>query len=81
MTAKDAHWDFSDFSFSFIYFLDIEKTFSLIYLISVIIDHYFDTNLQPLHHAARGEHVDIVRLLLASGASPAISNTYGKVSI
>ncbi|KAG2685447.1 hypothetical protein I3843_10G118500 [Carya illinoinensis] len=32
----------------------------------------------PLHHAARGEHVDIVRLLLASGASPAISNTYGK---
>ncbi|KAK9195384.1 hypothetical protein WN943_003505 [Citrus x changshan-huyou] len=32
----------------------------------------------PLHHAARGEHVDVIRLLLASGASPTKANLYGK---
>ncbi|CAF1703770.1 BnaC03g35800D [Brassica napus] len=32
----------------------------------------------PLHHAARGEHVNVIRLLLSSGASPTIKNSYGK---
>ncbi|XP_010552998.1 PREDICTED: BRCA1-associated RING domain protein 1-like [Tarenaya hassleriana] len=32
----------------------------------------------PLHHAARGEHEDVVRFLLASGASPRMTNSYGK---
>lgn len=36
---------------------------------------------QPLHHAARGEHADVIRLLLASGASVTKANAYGKVSI
>lgn len=35
---------------------------------------------QPLHHAARGEHVNVIRLLLASGACPTKTNIYGKVS-
>lgn len=35
--------------------------------------------LQPLHHAARGEHVDIIRILLATGADPTKTNMYGKV--
>ncbi|XVF07821.1 hypothetical protein REPUB_Repub06bG0172900 [Reevesia pubescens] len=34
---------------------------------------------QPLHHAARGEHADVIRLLLANGASPTKTNTYGKI--
>jgi len=38
------------------------------------------TLLQPLHHAARGEHADVIRLLLASGASATTANSYGKVS-
>ncbi|KAF3626211.1 putative aquaporin TIP1-1-like [Capsicum annuum] len=33
---------------------------------------------QPLHHAARGEHVNVIRLLLASGACPTKTNIYGK---
>ncbi|RZC70559.1 hypothetical protein C5167_033719 [Papaver somniferum] len=33
---------------------------------------------EPLHHAARGEHVEVVRLLLAAGASPTKANIYGK---
>ncbi|KAF9602616.1 hypothetical protein IFM89_030222 [Coptis chinensis] len=33
----------------------------------------------PLHHAARGEHVDVVRILLAAGASPLKPNIYGKI--
>ncbi|CAI9097930.1 OLC1v1034454C1 [Oldenlandia corymbosa var. corymbosa] len=33
----------------------------------------------PLHHAARGEHPAVVRLLLAYGASPTMTNIYGKV--
>ncbi|CAN8270048.1 unnamed protein product [Cochlearia groenlandica] len=32
----------------------------------------------PLHHAARGEHVDAIRFLLGSGASPTTKNSYGK---
>ncbi|CAH2054291.1 unnamed protein product [Thlaspi arvense] len=32
----------------------------------------------PLHHAARGEHVDVIRFLLDSGASPTMKNSYGK---
>ncbi|KAG1354857.1 BRCA1-associated RING domain protein 1 [Cocos nucifera] len=32
----------------------------------------------PLHHAARGEHLDVIRLLLAAGASPKKTNAYGK---
>lgn len=32
----------------------------------------------PLHHAARGEHVDVIRLLLSLGASPVKANIYGK---
>ncbi|OVA17958.1 Ankyrin repeat [Macleaya cordata] len=36
---------------------------------------------QPLHHAARGEHVDVVRLLLAAGASPTTTNIYGKTPV
>ncbi|CAN1307910.1 Potassium channel AKT6 [Linum perenne] len=34
---------------------------------------------QPLHHAARGEHSEIVSLLLASGASVTRTNSYGKI--
>nr|GMC89005.1 BRCA1-associated RING domain protein 1 [Ipomoea batatas] len=33
----------------------------------------------PLHHAARGEHADVIRLLLAAGASPTKTNIYGKI--
>ncbi|KAF9595501.1 hypothetical protein IFM89_000589 [Coptis chinensis] len=33
----------------------------------------------PLHHAARGEHVDVVRILLAARASPLKPNIYGKI--
>ncbi|KAG6769751.1 hypothetical protein POTOM_025412 [Populus tomentosa] len=33
----------------------------------------------PLHHAARGEHADVIRLLLASGASATTANSYGKI--
>nr|CAN64838.1 hypothetical protein VITISV_030376 [Vitis vinifera] len=33
----------------------------------------------PLHHAARGEHVGVIRLLLAHGASPTKGNIYGKI--
>lgn len=36
---------------------------------------------QPLHHAARGEHADVIRMLLASGASPTKANLYGKVGL
>ncbi|KAK6140130.1 hypothetical protein DH2020_026128 [Rehmannia glutinosa] len=32
----------------------------------------------PLHHAARGEYGDIIRLLLAYGASTTRTNVYGK---
>jgi len=32
----------------------------------------------PLHHASRGEHEDVIRLLLAAGASPTKTNIYGK---
>ncbi|KAI3706706.1 hypothetical protein L6452_24629 [Arctium lappa] len=32
----------------------------------------------PLHHAARGEHKEIVELLLSIGASPTMTNVYGK---
>jgi len=32
----------------------------------------------PLHHAARGEHLDVVKLLLEAGASPKKENTYGQ---
>jgi hypothetical protein len=39
------------------------------------------TLLQPLHHAARGEHADVIRLLLASGASATTANSYGKVLV
>ncbi|KAL6010140.1 hypothetical protein ACLOJK_000571 [Asimina triloba] len=34
----------------------------------------------PLHHAARGEHLDVVRLLLDLGASPTTPNSFGKAS-
>jgi ankyrin repeat protein len=34
--------------------------------------------VQPLHHAARGEHLDVVKLLLEAGASPKKENTYGQ---
>lgn len=37
--------------------------------------------VQPLHHAARGEHLDVIRLLLAAGASPEKTNIHGKVHI
>ncbi|KAJ6871151.1 hypothetical protein NC652_036730 [Populus alba x Populus x berolinensis] len=40
-----------------------------------IVDYEGDT---PLHHAARGEHADVIRLLLASGASATTANSYGK---
>lgn len=52
-------------------------------LILLVFDHHIDITftLQPLHHAARGEHADVVRLLVSSGASPTQSNTCGKVSI
>jgi ankyrin repeat protein len=30
------------------------------------------------HHAARGEHLDVVKLLLEAGASPKKENTYGQ---
>ncbi|KAA3465001.1 tankyrase-like [Gossypium australe] len=33
----------------------------------------------PLHHAARGEHAEVIQLLLANGASPTKTNTYGKI--
>ncbi|KAI3771895.1 hypothetical protein L6452_03066 [Arctium lappa] len=35
-------------------------------------------NNKPLHHAARGEHKEIVELLLSIGASPFMTNVYGK---
>ncbi|WOL15222.1 hypothetical protein Cni_G24003 [Canna indica] len=35
--------------------------------------------LEPLHHAARGEHLDVVRLLPAAGASPNKTNMFGKI--
>ncbi|KAJ0476695.1 putative ankyrin repeat-containing domain-containing protein [Helianthus annuus] len=35
----------------------------------------------PLHHAARGEHKEIVQLLLSLGASISKTNVYGKVGI
>lgn len=36
-------------------------------------------DLQPLHHAARGNHADVVQQLLDSGANPKISNLMGQV--
>ena len=33
----------------------------------------------PLHHAARGEHLDVIRLLLAHGASLSKKNLYDKI--
>ncbi|KAG5553489.1 hypothetical protein RHGRI_011385 [Rhododendron griersonianum] len=39
---------------------------------------YFSPHIQPLHHAARGEHEDVIGLLLAAGASPTKTNLYGK---
>lgn len=35
--------------------------------------------MQPLHHAARGEHLDVVKLLLEAGACPKKENAYGQV--
>ncbi|KAL6521178.1 hypothetical protein OROGR_017747 [Orobanche gracilis] len=35
----------------------------------------------PLHHAARGEYADTIRLLLAYGASPNMTNVYGKTPV
>ncbi|KAB2622421.1 tankyrase-2 [Pyrus ussuriensis x Pyrus communis] len=32
-----------------------------------------------LHHAAKGEHADVIRLLLASRAFPTNANLYGKI--
>ncbi|KAI5418389.1 ABC transporter G member 35 [Lathyrus oleraceus] len=37
-----------------------------------------DYTLKPLHHAARGEHADVIRLLLSNGASATKENLYGK---
>jgi ankyrin repeat protein len=34
--------------------------------------------MQPLHHAARGEHLDVVKLLLQGGACPKKENSYGQ---
>lgn len=33
----------------------------------------------PLHHAARGEHLDVVKILLEAGACPKKENAYGQV--
>ncbi|VFQ59357.1 unnamed protein product [Cuscuta campestris] len=33
----------------------------------------------PLHHAARGEHAHVIKLLLDSGASPTKKNSFGKI--
>ncbi|KAL1533645.1 tankyrase-like [Salvia divinorum] len=35
----------------------------------------------PLHHAARGEYSDVIRLLLAHGASPTKTNIHGKTPL
>lgn len=32
--------------------------------------------IQPLHHAVRGEHLDIVHFFLVAGASPKKRNVY-----
>lgn len=50
-------------------------------LLGLVIHIVWVLPLQPLHHAARGEHEDIIRLLLDSGASPTKANLYGKVSL
>ncbi|XP_074302670.1 uncharacterized protein LOC141634362 [Silene latifolia] len=34
--------------------------------------------LAPLHHAARGEHLDTIRLLMSHGASLTTKNSYEK---
>jgi ankyrin repeat protein len=34
--------------------------------------------MQPLHHAARGEHLYVVNLLLQAGACPKKENSYGQ---
>lgn len=34
---------------------------------------------QPLHHAARGEHVNVIMLVLANGASPTKTNSCGQI--
>uniref|UniRef100_A0A453J010 Uncharacterized protein n=1 Tax=Aegilops tauschii subsp. strangulata TaxID=200361 RepID=A0A453J010_AEGTS len=34
----------------------------------------------PLHHAARGEHMDTVKLLLEAGACPKKENAYGQAA-
>ncbi|XP_010543446.1 PREDICTED: ras-related protein RABE1d-like isoform X4 [Tarenaya hassleriana] len=41
--------------------------------------HIVDAGDTPLHHAARGEHGDVLRFLLASGASPRTANSFGKI--
>lgn len=35
--------------------------------------------MQPLHHGARGNHSDVVKMLLDSGANPKILNLVGQV--
>lgn len=36
---------------------------------------------QPLHHAARGEQMEVVKILLEAGASPNKTNAYGQVHL
>ncbi|KAK8947971.1 hypothetical protein KSP40_PGU004835 [Platanthera guangdongensis] len=38
----------------------------------------FPRDISPLHHAARGEHLNVVQLLLSMGASPLVTNISGK---
>lgn len=51
-----------------------------IYILHSLVYDYIVFFRQPLHHAARGEHAEVIQLLLANGASPTKTNTYGKVS-
>lgn len=44
---------------------------------SWFVPHYFSSSL--FKHGARGEHVDVIRLLVSNGESSRKANMYGKV--
>ncbi|CAN4121483.1 unnamed protein product [Withania somnifera] len=43
-----------------------------------MLDTFDEEGDTPLHHAARGEHLDVIKLLIASGASACMRNLLGK---
>jgi hypothetical protein len=47
----------------------------------IVVDWVFVRGgfLQPLHHASRGNHADVVQLLLDYGASPEVLNALSQV--